>query len=494
MSGWLLVGLVLAWISLIAGVRADRPDEDSLATMASDLEKQGRWSAAAEVYWKLLRRQPMNPLARHRYLHCLRHLRLRDRHVDPVYRKQVRELTLSRSLHLYGEALSLIHSQYVDRVPVAVLFHLGLEELRLAFREEVFRREHAPDASTTQWDSLEDDLRAEWSDFTPESMEEARQAVRAIALSVQRSLGVRSSVVVMEFLSGACNGLDERSVFLTPRDESTQRVALLRSAGLILEPTAGEEGIVHRVVAESWAAQSGIKPGDRIRWIGPSDSREDANDLAAIEVCDPKMATPRRIKLPQPPSVVDEEFHMGGIGQFRITHFQTSTPAEVERVVSRFQMLGLRSLVIDLRGNPGGSLFAAIQLAERFLPTGTIVVTQGQMPAVNRTWESHSGSLAWDMPVIVLIDGETASAAEVFAGALKDHHRAKLVGSPTFGKGTVQRDWPIADQGLLRLTLARLYNANGLPYETTRVIPDIFEPVRAKEAALDLARAITPFP
>lgn len=491
----LLIGLVL-WVMVpVAVVAGDRPDDDLLGRVAVELEGKGHWQLAAEAYWQLIRRSPMNPVLRQRYLQCLRRYRLHERHTDPIYRQHVGALPLGKSLDAYTEALTLVQTQYVDRVSVAVLFHLGLEEIQWAWNDNLFRRTYTPGVAAASWSSFLDDIRAEWAHFDPERIDEARSAVRSIALRAQRALGIKPSVSVMEFLCGACNGLDERSVFLTCGDEQMQQRAYLRSLGIVTGVASVDGWLVERVEAESWASRSGIKEADRIKVCCGMEPRDDVPARGDIEVQSPGMATARRLKLPPPPaSVIDEEFHMGGVGLIRIVGFQPSTASEVERVVSRFQLMGLKALIIDLRGNPGGSIVAAFQLAERFLPAGTVVLSQGQNPSYNRAWESRSGMLAWDVPLVLLIDSETASAAEVFAGALKEHQRAKLIGTPTFGKGTVQHGWPVADQGTLRLTLARLFSPNGVPYEGTRVVPDIHEPLRPREVALELARSLMPWP
>lgn len=488
-------GMALVLLLLPRASAADRAEIEALWREAATKERQQQWREAADAYWKLLRHGDSAPNLRQRYLHCLRRVRLLHRHSDPVFRQHVRDLPLSKTAVAYTDALALIQSQFVDRVDVATLFRLGLEELEFALREDVFRRAYAPLATETQWSTVLAELRASWGNAHPGHVDDARSAVRTIALSIQRSLGIKPSVVVMEFLCGACNGLDEHSGYRSPSEEQAHRAIWLSSIGLILEPIGTDMWLVERVASGSWAADADIRGGDRLCFRPSTEPRDDSTSSGEIEVESPGGSGIRRVKLPPPlPSVLEDEFHMDGIGVVRISSFQPTTPVEFDRLLARWRMLGLKALVIDLRGNPGGSLLAAIQLAERFLPSGTLLITQGQNPAFNRTWESHSGLLAVDLPLIVLIDGETASAAEVLAGALKEHQRARLVGSPTFGKGTMQHVWPIADGGTLRLTLARLFGPRGLPYQGLGVIPDIHEPLRPKEAALDLARSWPPWP
>jgi len=128
----------------------------------------------------------------------------------------------------------------------------------------------------------------------------------------------------------------------------------------------------------------------------------------------------------------------GKVAVLRITHFQPSTPQEVETELKRLGMTGVRALVLDLRGNGGGLFSAAVKTAELFLPGGIIVTAQGQTDDANKVYTSTTGNTASDLPMIVLVDNETASAAEVLAVALRDNRRAKLIGTATFGKGSVQ--------------------------------------------------------
>jgi carboxyl-terminal processing protease len=179
---------------------------------------------------------------------------------------------------------------------------------------------------------------------------------------------------------------------------------------------------------------------------------------------------------------------MQGIAYVRITGFQPDTLQQLELALARLR--GMRALILDLRGNPGGLFPVAVQIAERFLPAGVIVTTQGQGPAFNRTFESRSGMAAIDVPLVVLIDGETASAAEVLAGALKDNGRARLFGTPTFGKGTIQTVLQLTDGGGVRITLARFFTPRGEPYNGVGVAPDEHYPFGGRDAAINYARSI----
>jgi carboxyl-terminal processing protease len=243
------------------------------------------------------------------------------------------------------------------------------------------------------------------------------------------------------------------------------------------------------------AAVAGLKPDDWVRRIDrkPLDDlseeavaerlRGPAGSPVELEVLSMGDAMPRTVTLTRQvihlPSVVQVQMlpDQVGIGYFHIVSFQKTTVQELDEALLQLKMQGLKVLIVDLRGNGGGVFLAAVQVTERFLPEGKVIVsTQGHLPDQVRMYKSgYAGAL--DVPLVVLIDGETASAAEVVAGALKDHGRARLVGQPTFGKASVQRIVPLETSGAgIRVTLARFLPPGGHSYNVVGVDPDVPEP------------------
>ena len=173
------------------------------------------------------------------------------------------------------------------------------------------------------------------------------------------------------------------------------------------------------------------------------------------------------------------------IGKMTINYFQESTLQEVKDALTALQDLGMKVLILDLRGNPGGLFKSAVEVAELFLPEGIIVVSQTHIPFRDRD-RKLSGTIRAEqpdallMPMVVLIDGETASSAEVLAGALKDNNRAKLIGRTTFGKGSIQCiiPWTLDKRHFermpagIRITVAKLLSPNWQPYSGKGIEPD----------------------
>jgi carboxyl-terminal processing protease len=140
----------------------------------------------------------------------------------------------------------------------------------------------------------------------------------------------------------------------------------------------------------------------------------------------------------------------------------------------------MRSLVIDLRGNPGGLLVSAVEVADRFVERGVIVSTRGRIAQEDFTYTAHEHG-KWQVPLVVMIDQDSASAAEIFAGAIRDHRRGTIVGVRSFGKGSVQGIFPLDDSASgIRLTTAKFYSPAGRPFNRVGVDPDVTVRTAAK--------------
>ncbi len=163
-----------------------------------------------------------------------------------------------------------------------------------------------------------------------------------------------------------------------------------------------------------------------------------------------------------------------GYGYVRISAFQADTGADFQKHVEKLQAGGaLKGLVLDLRSNPGGLLNAAVQVADDLLETGNIVTTRGRIAISDARFDATPGDLLEGAPVVVLVDAGSASASEVLAGALRDNDRARVVGSRTFGKGSVQTVLPLDNGDSVKLTTARYYTPSGKSIQATGIAPDV---------------------
>ncbi len=314
----------------------------------------------------------------------------------------------------------------------------------------------------------------------------------AVAATAQQRLEMRPTAAILEYLCGTANGLDPYSTYLSP-DQLGEVYSQIEGnfVGLGVElKTQGGQLVVVRVISGSPAEAAGVAVTDRIVEVDGRPVKELPTDQAAnllqgrdgttvtLVLAGPGQA-PRSLSIRRRrvdvPSV--DQVHMldsrTGVAYLRLTCFQKTTRRDLEAALWQLHRDGMRSLVVDLRGNPGGLLLTAVEVVELFVDQGVIVSTHGRSAQEDFTYTAH-GQPAWQMPLVVLIDQDSASAAEIFAGAIRDHHRGTLVGVRSFGKGSVQGIFPLeSSEAGLRLTTAKFYSPNGHPYARVGVEPDV---------------------
>ncbi len=175
-----------------------------------------------------------------------------------------------------------------------------------------------------------------------------------------------------------------------------------------------------------------------------------------------------------------------GFGYIRITSFQTRTSSQIREMVDELKKENggsLKGLVLDLRNNPGGVLGAAVEVSDAFLEKGMIVYTQGRANDAELKYSAKPDDILKGAPMIVLINGGSASASEIVAGALQDHHRAIIMGSRSFGKGSVQTIFPMTNSTAVKITTARYYTPSGRSIQAEGIVPDIIvDPVKVTKS------------
>jgi carboxyl-terminal processing protease len=164
-----------------------------------------------------------------------------------------------------------------------------------------------------------------------------------------------------------------------------------------------------------------------------------------------------------------------GYGYIRIAQFQANTGTELRKAVAKLKKENktLKGFVIDLRNNPGGVLQAAVDVADAFIRDGLIVYTEGRLPNSKSQFKATTDDIADGLPIVVLINGGSASASEIVAGALQDHKRAVIMGTESFGKGSVQTVMPLSETSAIKLTTARYYTPNGRSIQAHGIEPDV---------------------
>jgi carboxyl-terminal processing protease len=304
------------------------------------------------------------------------------------------------------------------------------------------------------------------------------------------------SVTDETLVEGAINGmltaLDPHSNFLNSKNFTDMKVQTRGEFGGLGIEVSMENGLVKVVspIDDTPAANAGLKPGDLITHLdggpvqgltlpeavekmrGPVNS--DINLTIRREGREPfdVKITRAVIKIRSVRSHLDYK----NIGYIRITSFNEQTDVNLNNAMKNLkQQAGnkLIGLVLDLRNNPGGLLDQAVAVTDAFLDKGEIVSTRGRRSDDAQRYNARPGDIAAGLPVAILINGGSASASEIVAGALQDHHRAILLGTKTFGKGSVQTIIPLAGHGAMRLTTARYYTPSGRSIQARGIDPDI---------------------
>jgi carboxyl-terminal processing protease len=187
---------------------------------------------------------------------------------------------------------------------------------------------------------------------------------------------------------------------------------------------------------------------------------------------------------------VRERWLEPGYGYVRISQFQKATGDDVRASIEKLQAEApIEGLVLDLRNNPGGVLGASVDVAGLFMEGGTVVYTEGRLDNSARNYDASEADITGGAPLIVLINGGSASASEIVAGALQDHSRAVIMGTPSFGKGSVQTVLPISESRAVKLTTALYYTPNGRSIQAEGIQPDVLTD-RARLETFDDSRRI----
>ncbi|ASK32936.1 peptidase S41 (plasmid) [Alcanivorax sp. N3-2A] len=320
--------------------------------------------------------------------------------------------------------------------------------------------------------------------------------LRAFAEVLERIRGAYVTEVdehdlIQAAIRGMLMELDPHSAYLTPDQfEDLQSVTTGEFGGLGLEVTM-EDGFVKVVtpIDDSPASRADIQAGDLIlkiddtfvKGIGLQEAVELMRGKAGSEVTlsvlrdgadKPHSVTLKRDHI-QVHSVKQETLEPG-YGYLRISQFQNNTGTEAGQALNKLEANGdLKGLVLDLRNNPGGVLTGAVEVADLFMDSGLVVYTQGRDAQSRNDFSATPGDQLHGLPLVVLVNGGSASASEIVAGALQDQGRAIVVGNRTFGKGSVQTVLPISGDNALKLTTARYYTPKGRSIQAQGIVPDI---------------------
>jgi len=298
-------------------------------------------------------------------------------------------------------------------------------------------------------------------------------------------------------IDGMLSNLDPHSDYLLPDDfNELQEHTTGKFGGLGIE-VGIEDGLIKVVtpIDDTPAEKAGIKAGDFIVSLDGKPVREMSLTNAIDQMRgEPGTDIELSIRRKGEPEILDfvltraeikvasvrGESLGDGIGYLRITQFQDKSGPELIEAITKLQEKAqenkesLNGLVLDLRNNPGGVLEAAVEVSDAFLNTGLIVYTEGRISESDFRYSATEATIAENIPLIVLVNGGSASASEIVAGALQDHNRAIIVGTQSFGKGSVQSVLPIGGDKAIKLTTARYFTPSGRSIQAQGIHPDVY--------------------
>lgn len=293
-------------------------------------------------------------------------------------------------------------------------------------------------------------------------------------------------------IRGMLSGLDLHSDYLDASSfEDLQNHTTGEFGGLGIE-VGMENGFIKVVtpIDDTPAERAGIQPGDLIIQIDNKPikgmnlqeavtlMRGPAGSKIVLTILRNGVNAPFDVKLKRDVITVASvrgEMLQPGYGYIRISQFQSRTGQDLKKQLATLKAgrEPLKGLILDLRNNPGGLLQASVQVVDEFINDGLIVYTEGRLPNAYSRFMASAKNPADDTPMVVLINGGSASASEIVAGALQDHRRAIIVGTQSFGKGSVQTVLPLSEDSAIKLTTARYYTPSGSSIQAQGIIPDI---------------------
>ena len=308
-----------------------------------------------------------------------------------------------------------------------------------------------------------------------------------------------SQKLIYGAIRGMVKTLDPHSSFMTKEEHAELMVETQGSfSGIGIEITVKDKVLtVVSPIEDTPGYKAGLKAGDKIVKVGDESTMDMSLTEAVKRIRGPE-GTDVKLTIVREGEEKPLEFSITRgviplksvryyslspeIGYVRVSNFQGNTSEDLTSALEDLEKGGkMKGLIIDLRNNPGGLLSQAIDVSDLFLDSGVIVTTKGRSSSHNITASAHKEGTKRDYPIVVLVNGGSASASEIVAGALQDNKRALILGSRTFGKGSVQTILPLSDGSGLRLTTARYYTPNGTSIQSSGITPDLVIPFEISE-------------
>jgi carboxyl-terminal processing protease len=460
----------------------------------ADLERSQKWLDAIEHYEKALKGWPENKSLQYGLRRSKIHFGIERRYADSSFENQLLRMPKPQALDRYERILAQVQGNYVEPVSSTSFVAHGTESLYLALNNPKFIDRHLRNAAPDRVRRLRMTLRDNYWNKPVANRTAASAMVDEVCELAWNEVRLGSGPVIMEYLFGGCNALDDYSSYLTPdrlNDLYGNIEGEFVGLGIEMKAEAGRGMLLVNVLPESPAQEGGLRRGDYIVAVENRDCRNMTTDEAAkllrgpsgslvqIEVKSPGRDETRKgrfarravqVKSIPVAKIIDSR---SGVGYIQMTGFQKTTAAEMDAALARLQSQGMKSLIWDLRGNPGGLLTAAVEVLDRFVASGVLVSTKGRIQDQNWSYSARPQGTS-NVPLVLLVDADSASASEIVAGAVLDHNRGTIVGRQTYGKWSVQSIFPVQGSTGLRLTTAKFYSPRGNTYGKVGVKPHVF--------------------
>ena len=480
-------------------IKNNREEIAKILEEGDNLTARRNWFDAKKYYEKYLRCYPDNKILQERFSEAKRRQEIEIRYQDKYFASLTSTSSVNDVLVVFDEVFVDVEKYHVDRPSYSTLFKLGIAGVAEALSEDSFYTQNNISLQSRK-NALKtvEILRQKTEDVQFSTREEVRRVALWMARQLRKYASIPETATISEFLCSAVSSLDVYSSPLTPTQvEDVFSLIDGRFVGLGVELKTDMPTKIVRVIAGSPAEDAGVVAGEEIISIDGTPTagltgaeigellqgREGEEATLLVRSIDSKLRKVVAIRRPiDVPSV--EDVHVldtpGKIGYVRISCFQKTTANELLDAIAQLSKSRIKSLVIDLRQNPGGLLQEAINVSDIFLDSGTIVQTQGR-----NGFHSFQASreTVCSLPLVLLVDSNSASAAEIFAGAMQENERAIVVGMQSYGKGTVQAIVQLSGETAskkpiagLRLTTEKFYSPQGRAYAGVGIIPNVVVP------------------
>lgn len=508
---WLGAALCLSLFILIAPsllAQESRSDAQTMAKLGTEMESRQNWREAVRHYKDSLKKFPDDPLLTRNLRRAQAQYAIERRYSDDTFRQQLKPLSRDAALQLFDDVLANTQTYFVEPINTSSLLAHGTESLWLALENRKFVDENLFGASSQKLQALQRKLYERYWNHNLTYSGQHRQMLNEVCDLCFREVGLEPGPVVMEYVFGLTNCLDDYSNVLTPgkrQDLYGNIKGEFVGIGIVMEAEGGRGMKLLQVLPSSPASEQGLRGGDYIVRVDDHDVRDmsteeaanlltgNSGSLVTLEISRDgrnqfKATCMRRavqVKSIPVAKIIDAT---NGIAYLQMTGFQQDTVAELDAALRSLEQQGMKSLIWDLRGNPGGLLTAAVEVLDRFIAEGIIVETRGRVADQNVAYNAHRPGTR-DVPIILLIDGMSASASEIVAGAIRDHKRGTIVGRTSYGKWSVQSIYDLRLGTAYRMTTAKFYSPKGTTWGKIGLKPDVLVkdgPERIQVGEVDL--------